>query len=318
MSLLFLLDGPHALYRCCHAHADLTYERDGVEHMIGGVYGFIQMLRLAHSRLGDGDAAVVVAWEDPERSTRSVRRSLYPQYKRKTPSDQEVNYGVIELRQFVREQREILEPILSLIGVPQAYAPGWEADDVIATIAGDLPEDDVVIFTGDKDMLSLVSEHVAVMRPLKEGYELIDKHAWTEEHIIDIGLWPEVLALAGDDSDNIPGVKGIGFKTAEKLLREHGNLEGVLRAAAAGQVKRFGDAIDKDTGERKPGPISMMAEQIQLNLKLTTLNGQVDLVWTQPKKNEEEVERAFREMKFHSFSSWADRQMIMGMGTDDW
>ena len=316
--MLMIVDGPHCLYRACYAQAELKYERNGMEHMIGGVFGFLQMVRLAHSRLGDGDAVVVVAWEDPQRSSRGARRALYPEYKRKTKPEDEVNFGVIELRTFVREQQQLLEPLLASIGVPQAYAPMWEADDVVATIVGGLPDDIAVVFSGDKDLLSLVNEHVAVMRPLKDGYELIDQHAWAEEHIIDIGLWPEVLALAGDDSDNIPGVKGIGFKTAEKLLREHGNLEGVLRAAAAGQVKRFGDTIDKDTGERKPGPISMMAEQIQLNLKLTTLNGQVDLVWTQPKKNEEEVEQAFRHMKFHSMTSYGEFQAVMAMGTDVW
>ena len=318
MSLLFVVDAPHTLYRSCHAHAELEYERRGELHKSGGVYGFFQMVRAAHRDLAGGTAVVVAAWEDPQRSTRSFRRDLYPVYKQKTKADDEVDYGRIELAQFVRDQQKVLAPLLTSVGIPQAFSPGWEADDVMATLCRELPDHEVVLFTGDKDMLSLVSDRVSVMRPLKEGYELVTPalwghghmklggSEWKEGHLLPASQWPQVLALSGDDSDNIPGIVGVGFKTAEKLLGEHGDLEGVIRAAEAGQVKRFGEAIAK------------MAGQLRLNLKLTTLNGQVDLYWTPPKKDEQEVERRFREMRFGSFTSYADRQSVMDMGVESW
>jgi DNA polymerase-1 len=317
MSLLFVIDAPHALFRSCYANGELEYERRGEVHKTGGVYGFLKMVRAAHRDLS-GPAMVVAAWEDPQRNIRSFRRSLYPTYKQKSTAEDEIDYGRIELSQFVREQQKLMAPLLTAIGIPQAFAQCWEADDVLATLCHGLPDHEVIVFSGDKDMMTLVSDRVTVMRPLKEGYELVTPALWTSGHmklggcewktghLVSPEQWPQVLALAGDDSDNIPGVLGVGFKTAEKLLREHGDLEGVIRAAAAGQVKRFGEAI------------TAMADQLRLNLKLTTLNGQVDLCWTPPKKDEQEVERRFREMKFASFTSYVDRQSIMDMGTDAW
>jgi DNA polymerase-1 len=305
MGKLLLVDGPHALYRSCWAHAELTYERAGEEHKIGGVYGFINMIRRAHEKVGSD--VVVIAWEDPQRHMRGFRRMLFPEYKQRVQADQEVDYGIVELRQFVREQQKVLSPALSLIGVLQAYAPEWEADDVLATVCRDLgAQHEVVIFSGDKDIFSLINDRVNVMRPLQDGYQMITPEVWNEEHKVKPGQWAQVLALAGDDSDNIPGVKGIGFKTAEKLLREHRDLEGILSAAQAGQIKRFSEAI------------TAIADQIRLNLKLTTLNSQVDLIWTQPQRNEQAVVRKFREWKFHSMTSFSEMQSVLGMGTDGW
>jgi len=315
MSLLFCVDGPHVLHRASHAQGELTYERHGVTHRVGGCYGFLQMIRLAHMRLGDGDAMTIVAWEDPERARRSWRRSLYHEYKRR-PQPDEVNFGTIDYRTFVREQQELLGPILASIGVPQAYAPWYEADDVLATLVGQAGDHEVVLFTGDKDMFSLVSDRVGVMRPLKEGYQLLTPTVWAEEHTLAPSRWAEVLALMGDTSDNIPGVMGVGPKVAEKLIGEHGSLEGVIEAAQAGRVKRFSEGVVKDGVQQKG--IKAMADQLRLNLQLTTLNGQVDLTWTRPQRDERKVQQAFREMKMHSFTSHPDLQSVLAMGTDAW
>lgn len=306
MGLLFVIDGPHCLYRACHAYSDLSYERDGKTVMVGGIFGFLQMIRLAHMKLADGEAKVVVAWEDPQRSTRSIRRMMFPTYKYKAPKEDEVDFGTMQLREFVRDQQKKLVPLLEKIGIPQAYAPSWEGDDVLATLAEELPEHDVVIFSGDKDVLSCICERVAVMRPIKDGYQLVTPTVWAEEHTVAPTQWAQVLALTGDTSDNIPGVRGIGPKTAEKLLGAHTDLEGVIAAAAAGQIKRFSEAI------------TAMMDQLRLNLKLTTLNRQVSLVWTQPKQDEQEVEKQFRLMKFHSFTGYEGLSSILEMGVADW
>jgi DNA polymerase I len=315
VGLLFLIDGPHVLHRASHAQGELAYERWGVQHRVGGCYGFLQMIRLAHMRLGDGDAMTIVAWEDPERNHRSYRRSLYPEYKRR-PQPDEVNFGTIDYRTFVREQQELLSPLLASIGVPQAHAPWYEADDVLATLSAQAGDHQVVVFTGDKDMFTLVTDRVGVMRPLKEGYQLLTPEVWAEEHSLAPSRWPEVLALMGDDSDNIPGVMGIGPAKAEKLIGEHGSLEGVIEAAQAGRVKRFSEGIVKGGVQHKG--IKAMADQLRLNLKLTTLDGQVDLAWTRPQRDERKVAQAFREMKFHSFTSHPDLQSVLAMGTDAW
>src|SRR5262249_22631516 len=114
---------------------------------------------------------------------------------------------------------------------------GYEADDVIATLVRRALDDrlDVQIITGDKDLMQLVSDRVEIYEPMKNvrfGPRDVE-----EKYAVAAGKLLDAMALCGDSSDNVPGVSGIGLKTAAKLLTEHVDLEGVLAAAKAGKIK---------------------------------------------------------------------------------
>lgn len=156
---------------------------------------------------------------------KTFRHELLPSYKAtraRMPDD-------------MREQLDLMMDMVRAMGIPVLGRDGYEADDLMGTLAR-LGEDaglDVTLVTGDKDFFQLVTEHARVMHPPKGGDAgkifgregVIEKFGVPPEHVTD------VLALAGDAADNVPGVKGVGMKTAVKLVNEYGGLESVLAAA---------------------------------------------------------------------------------------
>ena len=311
---ILLVDGPHLIYRAIFTNGDLSYERNGEKVLVGGIWGFLNMLRHAHPKAG---GTVVVTWEDPLRHKRSHRRSLYPEYKCKP--DDEVDYGIVELRKFVRDQQKKLMPILTFIGIPQAWAPNFEADDVIATICKKLGgHRKITVLTGDKDLWALVNDNVSVMRPVgdkgKERYEIVDTETWKtgygkfpKGHRIEPADWSLALALMGDSADNVPGVKGIGPAYAEKIIEQVGtSMDAIIQSAKAEQIKRFSGAICE------------MEKQLRLNVELTRLYGDAELEFVRPSQDERATRLLFREMKFSSFLLGGDFNGIMAMGGDGW
>ncbi len=156
---------------------------------------------------------------------KTFRHELYPPYKANR----------VEMPAEMREQLDLMNQIVRAMGVPILMHEGYEADDVMGTLAqlGEESGLDVYLVTGDKDLFQLVTPHVRVILPPRSGApETILDAAAVEAKF---GVRPErvtdVLALAGDSSDNIPGVPGIGPKTAIKLVREYGALESILAAA---------------------------------------------------------------------------------------
>jgi DNA polymerase-1 len=266
------------------------------------------MIRLAHRKVG---GVVFCAWEDPKRRTRSERTRLFSDYKgQKVKKDgtkvpeAEIDFSIIDLRRFVEEQRIIIQDVMSAIGCPQAYAPSWEADDVIATVCEQMTDNEIVIFTGDKDMYALLRPGVTIMRPRHgaEGYDIITHETWKEHRAVPPHKWSEVLALWGDSSDNIPGVRGIGEVWAERLIAEFGSLDMVIEAAKQGLIKRFSESI-------------VAAEpQLRLNKLLTELRRDAQLEFIPPARDERKVAAKLREWRFHSMTSHADFAGIMEMG----
>lgn len=219
--VLMVVDGNNVVHREYHAHKDLRTSQ-GVP--TGAVFGFLIQMQVISEKLGASD--IVVAFD----KGRSFRKDLLPEYKANRHAPDDALTG----------QWAYVERLCDALGITRVAVDGYEADDVIATICaksqtrvqdGKLK---VVVVSGDKDMQELV-RYGAVM------YDLSRSYAHTRQEIIDYwGVEPElirhVLALAGDASDGVKGVEGVGRKTAGALVSQYGSLEAVIDAAVQGKI----------------------------------------------------------------------------------
>jgi len=206
---VLLVDGHHLAYRTFFALKGLTTSRG---EPVQAVYGFAKSLLKALKE--DGDAVIVVF----DAKAPSFRHEAYEGYKAgraPTPED------------FPR-QLALIKEFVDLLGLVRLEVPGYEADDVLATLAKKAEREgyEVRILTADRDLYQLVSDRVAILHP--EGH-LITPEWLMERYGLRPEQWVDYRALAGDPSDNIPGVKGIGEKRAAALLREWGSLENLLK-----------------------------------------------------------------------------------------
>jgi len=206
---LILVDGSSYLYRAYHALPPLTTS-SGIP--TGAVKGVIAMMR---RMLKDFPQSTVIVVFDAKGKT--FRDELYGEYKSHRPP----------MPDDLRQQIEPIHQIIQAMGLPLLIVDGVEADDVIGTLAvqAAAQQQDVVISTGDKDMAQLVGEHVTLVNTMTETnmdrQGVIDKFGVPPELIIDY------LALIGDKSDNIPGVPGVGEKTALGMLQGIGGLDAI-------------------------------------------------------------------------------------------
>jgi DNA polymerase-1 len=216
MARVFLIDGSALAFRSHFAFArtGLT-TADG--RPTGATYGFTLSLRqLLESEAPD---RIAIAFDARGKTFRHER---FPEYKATRDRAPEDLIGQLEgIREMTRAH-----------GITIFEVPGFEADDVIGTLAraGEAAGDEVFIVSGDKDFMQLVSDRVKLLNIFKTGEPAVlqgleavqEKFGTTPDHVID------VLAIMGDSSDNVPGVKGIGEKGAIKLISDHGSVEGVL------------------------------------------------------------------------------------------
>ncbi len=209
---LYLLDGSSYIYRAYYGVRDLA---TAAGMPTNAVFGFTRMLLALLQDHRPDHLAVIF---DPPREE-TFRRELYPDYKAHRDAMPE------ELAVQLPHIRRIVEAL----NIPALEAPGFEADDVIATLARRFAAEGVRVtaVTGDKDLLQIVGDGVDLLDTMNDRrsgvQEVLDRFGVPPE------LVPDVLGLAGDAADNIPGVPGIGEKTAAALVRRFGSLEGVLR-----------------------------------------------------------------------------------------
>jgi DNA polymerase-1 len=206
---VLLVDGHHLAYRTFHALKGLTTSRG---EPVQAVYGFAKSLLKALKE--DGDAVIVVF----DAKAPSFRHEAYEGYKAgraPTPED------------FPR-QLALIKELVDLLGLARLEVPGYEADDVLASLAKKAEKEgyEVRILTADRDLYQLLSDRIHVLHP--EGYLITPAWLW-EKYGLRPDQWADYRALTGDESDNLPGVKGIGEKTARKLLEEWGSLERLLK-----------------------------------------------------------------------------------------
>ena len=210
MASLYLIDGHNVLYRTFFGVPRLTAPDGTPTNVILGVARIL--LKILREESPD---AVVAVFDSREPTP---RHALYAEYKAnrlKTPED-------------LSSQIPVVDEMIDALGVRRLSIPGAEADDIIGTLSRRAEERgmDVVIVSSDKDMYQLVSPRVKVRDGLKE--HTVGEAQVEEVFGVPPGKVAELLALAGDPSDNVPGVPGIGEKTASELIREFGSLDAVL------------------------------------------------------------------------------------------
>ncbi|WP_445395237.1 DNA polymerase I [Zobellella sp. An-6] len=219
---LILVDGSSYLYRAYFAsqQADLRTS-DG--RPTGAIRVVTNMLRSLHKQFPESRVAVVF-----DAKGKTFRNDMYADYKAHRPP----------MPDDLRSQVEPIHAIIRAMGLPLLIEDGVEADDVIGTLARQATEQrlDVVISTGDKDMAQLVSDHVLLMDTMKNSFMdrdgVIEKFGVPPERIVDL------LALVGDKVDNIPGMPGVGEKTALALLQGLGSIEDI--AASPERIASLG------------------------------------------------------------------------------
>ncbi len=213
-----LVDGSGFIFRAYHALPPLT-RPDGTP--VGAVMGFCNMVsRLIETHAGDRIAIIF------DTSRVSFRNEIYPQYKAHRPDPPE---DLVPQFALVRDATRAFD-------LPAIELAGFEADDLIATYARLAVEagDEVVIVSSDKDLMQLVRPGVAMLDPIKQKTigeaEVFEKFGVKPDRVVD------VQALAGDSTDNVPGVPGIGVKTAAELINTYGDLDTLLKRA--GEIKQ--------------------------------------------------------------------------------
>jgi len=216
---ILLFDGHSLAYRSYYAIRGLT-TRSGLP--VNAVFGFWRALLKTLREYPSAYCAVVF-----DAGGITFRHELYPAYKatrKPIPED-------------LASQLPLIERLLAALGIPALTEPGVEADDVIASIARRAADSgmDCLIVTSDKDLAQLVDERISLIRPTGRGKEIgeqiIDPEGVKEQYGVDPDRIVDLLALVGDASDNVPGVPGVGEKTAKRLLREFGSLDRLLEGA---------------------------------------------------------------------------------------
>jgi DNA polymerase I len=208
---LYLIDGNSYVYRAYYAIKVLSNSKG---FPTNAVYGFTNMLlKIIREKRPD---AVVVAFDSPVPTARHRMYEAYKAQRPETPGDL-----VLQLP-YIRK-------MVSAFQIPIFELPGYEADDIIATIARKAASEgtDVFIVTGDKDMLQLVNDRIKMYDPMKD--RIFDSAAVKERYGVEPARIPEFMALTGDAVDNIPGIKGVGEKTAKELLIQFESIEDLLQ-----------------------------------------------------------------------------------------
>lgn len=250
---LILVDGSSYLYRAYHAFPPLT---NGAGEPTGAMYGVLNMLRSLIMQYQPSHIAVVF-----DAKGKTFRDELFAEYKSHRPP----------MPDDLREQIAPLHQMVQAMGLPLLVVPGVEADDVIGTLArrAEQAGRHVLISTGDKDMAQLVTPNITLINTMTNTVlgpqEVFDKYGVPPELIIDF------LALMGDASDNIPGVPGVGEKTAQALLQGIGGLQSIY-----GNIDRV--ATLSFRGAKTMGAkLLLNKEKADLSYLLATIKTDVDL-----------------------------------------
>src|SRR5579884_1409338 len=253
MKRLVLVDGNALLHRAFHATPPLTTSKG---ELVNAVYGFTSMLLKSLDDLKPD--FIAVAWDE---KGPTFRHQAYTQYKAtRGPADDSLS-----------SQYSRVFEVNDTLNIPKFSVPGYEADDLIGTLAQQAKKEknlEIIILTGDRDIMQIIDKHVKVLMPRKT---LTDVGLYGVEEFRDKwGFEPKQLieykALAGDQSDNIPGVPGIGDVTATKLVKQFGNIEKLY------QLKNL-----KTLPDRMQNLLAEGAESAAMSKQLATLDLQAPI-----------------------------------------
>ena len=275
---LLLLDGHSLAYRAFYALREVEMSTT-TGQPTNAVFGFTSML--INLMRDEEPTHVGVAFDVSRKTFRSAAYADYKAGRSETPED-------------FRGQVTLIREVLDALRIPTMMLEGYEADDVIATVTGRAVEAglDVLICTGDRDALQLVNEHVTVLYP-KRGVSEMTRFT-PDEVQAKYGLsptqYPDYAALRGDPSDNLPGIPGVGEKTAAKWIREYGSLRDLIERIDTVKGK-VGDALREHVAS------------VELNRRLTELVRDVDVdveleALQRQQWDRDEVHRLFDDLQF--------------------
>ena len=269
-----LVDGHALAYRSYFALPPLTNSKGEATHAI---LGFLrQLLRLLRMPTNQ----VIVVFDPPVKTFRHEQYEGYKAGRAETPQD-------------LPGQIRRLRTLVDLLGVPRLELNGFEADDVIGTIAKRAEGEGypVRILTSDRDSYQLLSENIKV---ILNDNSLMGPEEVLEKYGVSVGQWTDYRALTGDASDNIPGAKGIGPKTAAKLLADYGTLDRILEEAQAGSLK------PKGAGEKIAASVADVRFSKELSCMVTDLPVEVELGATRRVPDLEALRAALRELEMNA------------------
>ena len=271
---VYLIDGSSYIYRAYFAIRHLSNSKGEATN---AVYGFTNMLlNLLRDRQPE-HVAVIFDSKGP-----TFRKELYPEYKANRAA----------MPEDLVPQIPLIKEVVKALNLPGLEKPGYEADDIIATLAKRYAAEGykVTVVTGDKDLMQIVNDDVQLLDTMKGKVsgrqEVIERFGVPPEQVL------EILGLAGDTSDNIPGVPGIGEKTASTLIQEFGDIENLLAN------------VDKVKGKKRQENLREFADQARLSRKLADLIYDLeievsaeDIVVGEP--NREALDVLFGNLEFH-------------------
>ncbi len=240
--ILLLVDGHSYAYRAFFAIPKLTNAHG---EPTNAVFGFLKMLR----KMADDFQPThwVVAWDTGVPRERLKMLETYKAQRKPMPDD-------------LRAQLPVIREVLDALHVESLEQPDCEADDIIASVCRQAGDARVLIATADKDLMQLVGDRVAGVRLLPQGNVLVDCDGVRERYGVPPEKLLDWLCLTGDSSDNIPGVPGVGGKTAARLLDQFGGAEAAL--ARSGEI----------ANAKLRAAIEQSADRIRLNRALMALN----------------------------------------------
>ena len=249
---LILLDGTAYLYRAFHALPPLTNKKG---ENTGAIHGFLKALNKILEDFSPEHIGIVF-----DAKGKNFRHKIYSEYKAnrsKMPDE-------------LSEQIPKLYEILDLLGFPPIIVEGVEADDVIGTLSNKYKKNkNIKIFSGDKDFAQLVDSNVVIINPV--SLDIMDEGAVKKKFDIEAKNIIDYLALVGDKSDNIPGIPGVGAKTASRLINQFGNIEKIISSKdlISGKV---GDAIRQNIDQLKLSKIlATIKQDVNLDISLENL-----------------------------------------------
>ena len=281
---LYIIDGSSYIFRAYFGIRQFLSTSKGFP--TNALYGFINMLQKVVK--DEKPDFLCVAFDSKEKT---FRHDIYPDYKANRDAPPED----------LAKQFPYFEPLVEAYNIFSIRVPGFEADDIIGTLAlkGSKAGYHVVIVSGDKDMMQLVSPKVEMLDTMKNKRfgikEVEEKFGVPPEKVI------EVMGLMGDSSDHIPGVKGVGPKTATELIQKYGSIDGLYKSIDEIEKKKLKEKLVQDK------------EKALLSRRLVTIDTEMELncsfedLQVRPSKNED-LKKLFSEFEFSSMLSGLDNE----------
>ncbi len=261
---LLLLDGNSLTYRAFFALPTDMATASG--QVTNAVFGFTSMfIYMVKDQQPDG---VLVTFDRPEPTFRHEANPLYKAQRESAPD-------------ILRQQMGLVREVLAALNITVVDLAGWEADDIIATVAekAKMLGHDVVIVTGDRDSYQLVSDpHVKVLYNKRgvSDYALYDEAGIKDKTGVTPDLYPQYAALRGDPSDNLEGVPGVGEKTAAKLLNQYGSLDGIFAHTAEQTPKLRANLEEFADRARANFELMILRRDAPIEVDFETLGVQAD------------------------------------------